>query len=118
MTTGGGVRPNMRLHGCARGSTAPRRRFDSGMPHHRSLYPKTGTRIFLSGGPRHVTAARSGGGKAKINTGRGESMSDRERELIHKLETFPQELRERFFDRLEGAAMALEALQREANDEK
>ena len=49
---------------------------------------------------------------------RGESMSDRERELIHKLETFPQELRERFFDRLEGAAMALEALQREANDEK
>lgn len=45
-------------------------------------------------------------------------MSDRERELIHKLETFPQELRERFFDRLEGAAMALEALQRETNDEK
>lgn len=45
-------------------------------------------------------------------------MSDRERELIQKLETFPQELRERFFDRLEGAAMALEALRREATDEK
>lgn len=108
----------MRLHGCARGpsSPAPPVRLRRAAP--ADLFPGSADRIFLSGGPRHVTAARSGGKVSKINTGRGESMSDRERELIHKLETFPQELRERFFDRLEGAAMALEALQREANDEK
>lgn len=37
-------------------------------------------------------------------------MSDKERELLRKLDEFPPELRVRFFDRLEGAAMAMEAL--------
>lgn len=44
-------------------------------------------------------------------------MSDKERELLRKLDEFPPELRARFFDRLEGAAMALEAIRQSKQDE-
>lgn len=44
-------------------------------------------------------------------------MSDKERELLRKLDEFPPELRARFFDRLEGAAMALEALKQTKHEE-